>query len=243
MSTDEGKESILNPEGQEPILKCFFWSSEQFAKIIKDRVVLYLNDFIKSEATKRKFKEILNDFEKLYEKLSTELVEIENDADLPTELRNKMKSLKTNTELTNRKSDDFADKFFAIPKLIGEALLNIIILGVGIVLIPIFVGMIFYENTEREKRKFIYDAYEKLKSEIRSTITKTLHETYGEFIIDRIRKFLFESLCTRIKSFWDLIIYIIEFRQELLAKKAFFCELEEKVKSIEKRANELQEHF
>lgn len=62
MSTESGENSILNPEGRIPIAK-LLWFSKDFSKEIKQRVDLYVESYLQSDAVVKGLKKLkMNSF-------------------------------------------------------------------------------------------------------------------------------------------------------------------------------------
>lgn len=76
MSTDEGKDKILNPPGRPPIMEVV-WQPRVFAMEIHERVLLYIEHFLKSSEVNEKIVTEKEEIESFYKKVSSELSDME----------------------------------------------------------------------------------------------------------------------------------------------------------------------
>lgn len=78
MSTDDGKERILNPAGKKPIAK-FDLYSDSTKEEIMNRVTEYVEQFLKSDEVMVKFEKIRTEFNAFSEKISLDISEMEKE--------------------------------------------------------------------------------------------------------------------------------------------------------------------
>lgn len=236
MSTEEGKEKILNPIGHTPILKCMNWTECAYAENVNERVCLYLKNFLESEDTEKKFKEIAEELRSTFDKLSSTLKGIEDDTDLPEKFKDEKKD-----QTTSSAGPHFADRLLNVPIVIGGFFLSAALLCLAIVLSPIIIAKLVYQNQEEEKRRIIDRTYQECTLQVRNKVCETLESSYGFFVGTLIESLMFGVLDRKIKSFLEMINNLKMFREEYLSKTDEFCELKRKVEEMEEEATSLEE--
>lgn len=233
MSTDEGKDKILNPPGRPPIMEVV-WQPRQFAMEIHERVLLYIEHFLKSSEVNEKFVTEEEEIESFYKKLSSELSDLEEDWTV-IRIFEKDCLTDTNAEMSNT----------SIARVVlATSPIWIPIAAIGIALeapfiIPIFLIM----GRDTRKKKVIDEEYNKYRMSIRSHISNELESTCGAFINKLIDRITLDLLPKRIQFLEKMIQQLLDNRRQILANQESLCNLSRKVKVIEKSATEFKSHW
>lgn len=233
MSTDEGKDKILNPPGRPPIMEVV-WQPRQFAMEIHERVLLYIEHFLKSSEVNEKFVTEKEEIESFYKKLSSELSDLEEDW---TVIRIFEKDCLTDTNAEMSKASIARVVLATSPIWIPIAAIGIAL--VAPLVIPIFLIM----GRDTRKKKVIDEEYNKYRMSIRSHISNELESTCGAFINKLIDRITLDLLPKRIQFLEKMIQQLLDNRRQILANQESLCNLSRKVKVIEKSATEFKSHW
>lgn len=233
MSTDEGKDKILNPPGRPPIMEVV-WQPRQFAMEIHERVLLYIEHFLKSSEVNEKFVTEEEEIESFYKKLSSELSDLEEDW---TVIRIFEKDCLTDTNAEMSKASIARVVLATSPIWIPIAAIDIAL--VPPLVIPIFLIM----GRDTRKKKVIDEEYNKYRMSIRSHISNELESTCGAFINKLIDRITLDLLPKRIQFLEKMIQQLLDNRRQILANQESLCNLSRKVKVIEKSATEFKSHW
>lgn len=233
MSTDEGKDKILNPPGRPPIMEVV-WQPRQFAMEIHERVLLYIEHFLKSSEVNEKFVTEEEEIESFYKKLSSELSDLEEDW---TVIRIFEKDCLTDTNAEMSKASIAEVVLATSPIWIPIAAIGIAL--VAPVVIPIFLIM----GRDTRKKKVIDEEYNKCRMSIKSHISNELESTCGAFINKLIDRITLDLLPKRIQSLEKMIQQLLDNRRQILANQESLCNLSRKVKVFEKSATEFKSHW
>lgn len=233
MSTDEGKDKILNPPGRPPIMEVV-WQPRQFAMEIHERVLLYIEHFLKSSEVNEKFVTEKEEIESFYKKLSSELSDLEEDW---TVIRIFEKDCLTDTNAEMSKASIARVVLATSPIWIPIAAIGIALVAPFV--IPIFLIM----GRDTRKKKVIDEEYNKYRMSIRSHISNELESTCGAFINKLIDRITLDLLPKRIQFLEKMIQQLLDNRRQILANQESLCNLSRKVKVIEKSATEFKSHW
>lgn len=183
MSTDFGKDKILNPPGCTPIMEVI-WQPVQFAQEINTRVSRHVNEFLKSEEVLQNFENIKEEIVIFHKSVLLDLSTIDND------LSNLMESQK-NAENTSKTSPDtdLLPLPLRIPIFFLEVLLYVVLVAASIIISPITIPLLIYKNRDEEKKTVIDEEYNTCKMSIRSKICNHLESSCG----NEIREFIDKS--------------------------------------------------
>lgn len=77
MSTDEGKNSILNPAGRVSIAK-INWNKTNFEARIKSRVDLYVINYLQSDSVAKRYENIVNEIQKFHKKAKSSIKKMDD---------------------------------------------------------------------------------------------------------------------------------------------------------------------
>uniref|UniRef100_K1QF18 Uncharacterized protein n=1 Tax=Magallana gigas TaxID=29159 RepID=K1QF18_MAGGI len=240
MSTDEGKDKILNPPGRPPIMKVI-WQPRQFAMEIHKRVLLYIEHFLKSSEVNEKFVTEKEEIESFYKKVSSELSDMEEGW---TVIRIFEIECLTDTNAEMSKASIagvvLATSPIWLPIAAISIALGVAFTGLTIAIAPVLVPTILILGRDTRKKKVIDEEYNNCLMSIRSLVSNELESTCGAFINKLIDRITLDLLPKRIKSLEKMIQQLLDNRRQILANQEPLCNLSRKVKVIEKSATEFK---
>lgn len=229
MSTDIGKDKILNPCGQTPIMKVD-WQPKLFCEIICFRVNSYAEAVLRSEDVLQKFKDIQIEITSFYERILSDILQMESDwrNDIADELSTDETSVSTAAVV----GVVIASSPLWFPLLAAGLGLGLALGGVTIALSPVLIPVLAYLGRDERKKKVIDEEYNNCKKAIRSLVINQL-----------LLKVTDDLLPRRIKLLETMIQQLTESRNEIIANKKVLLNLEAKVKSLESSAKELETYL
>lgn len=244
MSTDEGKDKILNPPGRPPIMEVV-WQPRVFAMEIHARVLLYMKHFLESSKVNKKIVTEKEEIESFYKKVSSELSDMEEGW---TVVRIFKAECLTDTDAIMSKSSMSKRAILATSPIwlpiaaIGIAL-GVAFTGLTIAIAPLLVPTMLILGRDTRKKKVIDEEYNNCLMSIRSLVSNELESTCGAFINKLIDRITLDLLPKRIQSLEKMIQQLLENRRQILANQEPLCNLSRKVKVIEKCATEFKRHL
>lgn len=239
MSTEEGKNSVLNPVGH-PLIQQYKWKPKLFSNVVQERVVFYATNMMQSDAVKRKFESMKDEIRSFYKTVSVDLFTME--------------TVWTGVlEFGNLNLHDDAD--ISTPALVGAAIatspvwLPLVAAGIGlalafgsigVVLSPIIVPVVLVLSRDERKKQLIDEAYQLCLNEIQTYVRHELKEGPG----DAIRSYLdivTEGLVPkRVRYLENMIQHLEHSRNEILARQKMLDILAMKMGKLERSAKDLQ---
>lgn len=243
MSTDEGKDKILNPPGRPPIMEVV-WQPRVFAMEIHARVLLYMKHFLESSEVNKKIVTEKEEIESFYKKVSSELSDMEEGW---TVVRIFKVECLTDTDAIMSKSSIAGAVLATSPiwlpiAAIGIAL-GVAFTGLTIAISPLLVPTLLILGRDTRKKKVIDEEYNNCLMSIRSLVSNELESTCGAFINKLIDRITLDLLPKRIQSLEKMIQQLLDNRRQILANQEPLCNLSRKVKVIEKCATEFKRHL
>lgn len=233
MSTDEGKQKILNPPGRKPIKK-FGWHPHVFQDKVRQRVSVYVQETLKSEHVLQAFCKIKDDVVSYYQRTSLDISEIEK---CWTEERE---------ERVKRDDTEISDgTIVGIALATSPVWLPLLATGVGLTIAvsPIMFPLIKFLGRKERKNEIIDEEYNNCKKCIQEVICKKLEANQGQVIYKLLDKVTAGLVLRRIQSLKKMIELITISRNEILLKAYSLGLLAKKIKSIEDSATALLEYF
>lgn len=228
MSTESGENSILNPEGRIPIAK-LFWFSKDFSKEIKQRVDLYVESYLQSDAVVNRFEKIKDELISFSKRTELSLSEMEN-------------------EWINGASfvlggDSYSIPFpivlvsaFIVPSLIvfglGYSVVAAAAWGLGNTLLNIGITPSFE----------IKNAYENCKKLVRKELCSHLEKKYGLITSKMIDKITEDIIPKRIDSLMMLIGQTSDKRERYIANQKVLTNLNVRLEEMKENVTKLQNH-
>lgn len=240
MSTDIGKDKILNPCGQTPIMKVD-WQPKLFCEIICFRVNSYAEAVLRSEDVLQKFKDIQIEITSFYERILSDILQMESDwrNDIADELSTDETSVSTAAVV----GVVIASSPLWFPLLAAGLGLGLALGGVTIALSPVLIPVLAYLGRDERKKKVIDEEYNNCKKAIRSLVSNQLEIGPAKVINQLLLKVTDDLLPRRIKLLETMIQQLTESRNEIIANKKVLLNLEAKVKSLKSSAKELETYL
>lgn len=227
MSTDEGKNRILNPAGRVSIADTN-WNKTNFEARIKSRIDLYVKHFLQSDSVVKRHQDIVREIQSFYAQTQFSIKTIANESvDMYPLYDNETESFTYLIQLGFISSPVWLAALafgFGIPAAI---------IGGCAFVISSFFGWV--SKTTKE----IDDEYEKCKSTVPTIIHAHLEKHFAEPInqmVDAVSQYLLQCIEgeeTRNKTVW-------EEREKIVANHHLLGKLAREVSSLEKTVTSLR---
>nr|XP_022312510.1 transmembrane GTPase fzo-like [Crassostrea virginica] len=232
MSTDNGKNTILNPEGHPPLMT-FPFTQKMFRLEVNCRVSMYVKNVLQSEDVLNEFKSIITEIDQFYKEISTELAENEEC---------KMNEIYDDfNESVITDSDTKTTKVVGI--VLASAPLWLPLVAVSVAFSPLLIPAVAYLQLSDKKKVVIDNEYENCKLTIRGMISSRLESSYGVFLRKLIEKVFVSDLPKQIQFLETLTQQLLEKRNEILASQDLLYTLKERVASMMSGIAELNNKF
>lgn len=244
MSTEEGKEKILNPEGTKSIMKAVKCDQYEVSKIVHERVNLYLKSYLESPDVVKKFTELEGEATSFYEKTSLEIASMEKGWTEPKT---------SETSQGNDSTDDISTASivgFAIATspiwlvvLAPIIAVGAVVVGILAAISPFALPVWLYQHRDANKKLLIDNCYNHYQSSIEKLINDELESYHGMLIKTKIEKITEEWLPKRINFLEKMITQLMNSRKEILGNRELILELVSKLNVIKNSANSLEKMF
>lgn len=225
MSTDAGKEKILNPSGHTPISKVD-WSKTDFEKEITSRIDSYVETYLKSDVVMEKYDDIKKAVNSFHDKMDGIILEMESEW---IQTRQVKPGLNPGNWLI---SFAVTSTMWFAALATGFGIAAAVAAGASFLVCSLF-G--WYKKTDVE----IYNEYNKKKATIRKNICKHLDESCGLIINKLVDKVTDDILPKRIETLQIMIRQILETRDKVLANREVLKNLSMKINVMEETVTEL----
>lgn len=238
MSTDIGKEMVLNPKHRTPILE-IFWKPKYFADEVKYRVDMYVRGHLQSDGVGNTFREIIRELESFIKKAISEISCMENDwTDDITDIIDIPTVFIDDGMLQHPINSVFAE----IGSMLGALAVGGLSIAFPVLLIPLAfsLGAVMFMNQDEIKQATIDKEYNRSMSVIRSKIIRHLDSTYGDIVLKLVNKVTTEILPRRFRSLEKMIQQLLDLRKDILNKQDLLRELAKQVRSMETDAGDFQ---
>lgn len=230
MSTDEGKNSILNPAGRVSIAKVN-WNKTNFEGRIKCRVDLFVKQFLQSDSVVKKYENIVNEIKTFYNQAISSIKRIEDE---PVDIN----------PLNDKDTESFT--YFTEIGLISSPIWAPVIgVGLGLTALAIAGGVFAvssYFLWTSKTTKDIDDEYEKCKNTALTVIRTDLQERFARPVtemIDSVTKYLLN----RIKISEERNKRVWEKREQIVANRSLLRQLDEKMRALEETVTNLRQQL
>lgn len=243
MSTDLGKDRILNPPGRPPIMEVD-WQPQLFVMDINERINLHIGNVLNSSDVMQKFEDVETEIVSFYKKVSAVLSDIEKDW------------MEVGTDETEFSTDtEFADTNISTASVIGVVLassplwvpllaagigLAVAFVGISIALSPVAYPLLKLLGRDARKRKVIDEEYNKRRESVRSLICNELEVNCGFVMNKLIDKVTKDMLPKRMQAFQEMIQQLSKSREEILKNWKMLEDLSKKLKAMEESATEIK---
>lgn len=243
MSTDLGKDKILNPPKHTPIMEVV-WQPQVFVADINARINLYVVNVLKSSDVVQIFESVKTDLSSFYQKVSSALSEMENDW-IEVGIDEIEFSVNSDVDDSNVSTASVVGVVLAtsplwLPLLAAGVGLAVAFVGLSIALSPVAIPLMKFLGRDARKRKVIDEEYNKRRESVRSLICNELEVNCGcvmKKLIDKVTK---DLLPKRIQALEKMIQQLSKSRAEILENRELLEYLSKKLKAMEESATELK---
>lgn len=230
MSTEEGKNEILNPPNHLHILKHRVFLSKE----INYRVNLRIRKYLKSDSVSQKFERMKKKIISFYQKTTSELYVIE--------------SVWTNESIENDPDAKNSNQDFLniITHPAGYLLLaasvtfGIAFIGITLAISPVVVPVIAYISSDRRKQRIIDVEYDRYKSSIQGNIRKHLASNHSKVISKLLKKVMDNLHSKQIQPLQMRLQRILVSRQEIIANFELYTDLRMEVNLMMENTRKIQ---
>lgn len=233
MSTELGKDRILNPPNRIPIVEVI-WCPNVFAEEVRERVLMYVNKCLVSDDLKQQFEDVRDEVVTFYQKVSSDISEMEKYWTEDSELVDADISTAAAVGVV------LATSPLWLPLFVAGLGLGVAFAGLSIALSPVLIPVVAILSRDARKRKLIDEEYDNCLVSIRSLICNQLESQHGSVLNKLICKVIEDILPKRILSLKQMIIHLLEHRDEILASQKSFGNLMKKLNVIQSSLEELQ---
>lgn len=233
MSTELGKDRILNPPNRIPIIEVI-WCPNVFAEEVRERVLMYVNKCLVSDDLKQQFEDVRDEVVTFYQKVSSDISEMEKYWTEDSELVDADISTAAAVGVV------LATSPLWLPLFVAGLGLGVAFAGLSIALSPVLIPVVAILSRDARKRKLIDEEYDNCLVSIRSLICNQLESQHGSVLNKLICKVIEDILPKRILSLKQMIIHLLEHRDEILASQKSFGNLMKKLNVIQSSLEELQ---
>lgn len=234
MSSESGKEHILNPKCRTPMMDVP-WTLGFFVEEIKSRINIYIETFLQSPDVLQKFEDIKNEIIDFYSRVSVDLSSLEAD----------WTYVKKHEFSCDNGIGDFK-KFdeFPLPLKISMLAVSIVITAAAAVCLllssPLLGPAVMLMNTDNAKRVVLDRVYNANMASIRSQIQRHLKERCGNALNLLVKKVSKRLLPNRIHFLETMIQQLSNSREEVLANIESISYLASKLEAMRMSAEDLQ---
>lgn len=233
MSTELGKDRILNPPNRIPIIEVI-WCPNVFAEEVRERVLMYVNKCLVSDDLKQQFEDVRDEVVTFYQKVSSDISEMEKYWTEDSELVDADISTAAAVGVV------LATSPLWLPLFVAGLGLGVAFAGLSIALSPVLIPVVAILSRDARKRKLIDEEYDNCLVSIRSLICNQLESQHGSVLNKLICKVIEDILPKRILSLKQMIIHLLEHRDEILASQKSFGNLMKKLNVIQSSLEEFQ---
>lgn len=243
MSTDLGKDRILNPPGKLPIMKVD-WKPKFFVKNLNERIDLHIKHVLKSSDVMQRFEAVKKEIASFYEKVSSDLSDMENGWIVVEPDRTEV-SADTEVDDTNISTASVVGVVLAtsplwLPLLAAGIGLAVAFVGITIALSPIAIPFLKFLGRDTRKRKVIDEEYNNRRESVRSLICNELEVNCGYVLNRLIDKVAIDMLPKRMQALQKMIQQLSKSREKILENRKLLEYLSKKLKVMEESATELK---
>lgn len=221
MSTDAGRDKILNPPGRTPITKVD-WNKTDFEKEIEARVDSYVENYLQSSGVLKRYKDIQIEVNSFHDRINESLLKMESEW---VETRQVVSGLDHPGNLL------IAFGAFTSPIWFAALAMGFGVAAAVVAGVTLFFSALFGWNTKTVVQ--INTGYYRYRSTIRRKICKHLDENCGLVIIKLVNKVTDDILPKRIQALQTMIRQILETRDKVLANQKALKNLAMQINAME----------
>lgn len=233
-----GKEKVLNPPGHKPIMNVD-WKPIIFTEKVRERVSMYLSEYLQSKDVLQKFRKIKEEISSFYLKISSDLSAMEIEWTDNT--------CKTSKGLSLYNDDPEISRASVVGIVLATSPLWIPLLATGVGLTiaasPIIFPIIKFLGRDERRGRLIDEEYGRCLRTVKDFIRKELEANQGSVIYKLLDK-VTEDLVNRRMQFLKMMInQLNKSRKQILSNMDGLTVLAKKIKIIEGSATELLDSF
>ncbi|XP_062577860.1 uncharacterized protein LOC134239723 isoform X1 [Saccostrea cucullata] len=233
MSSDNGKERILNPKGWDPIMEVTYVPTT-LGDDVQARIDHYINERVRSPEVIEEFKNIKDDILEFYKEISFEIEKIENAWTGTVDVSYSKREI-------SYKEESVAPY---VAGIIATSPIWFPLLAAGVAIavasVPFAAPIIAFLGRDSRKKKLIDKEYDKCKLTFRSHICNSMESNHGDALNKLISKITDVILQRRIKFIEETIKELSENRERIIANQKKLISLAEKLKSMKDVAEEIK---
>lgn len=231
MSSESGKEHILNPQCRIPMMDVP-WTLGFFSEEIKSRITIYIEAFLQSPDVLQKFDDIKHEMFEFYKRVSVDLSSMEADW---TYVKKHEFSCDKSMEDPFKKFDELP-----LPLKISMLAVSIVIKAAVVVCLLLISPDLGSMNTDKTKREVIDRVYYANIASIRSQIHQHFKERSGKALNLLVKEMFERWLPNQINFLETMIQELLDSREEILASIESISYLASKLEVMRMSADDLQ---
>lgn len=233
MQSAAGKEKILNPEGQTPIIDVRW--DKSLRDEIQKRIVLHIETFLKSERVTTIFQKIKEGDIQYYKEVSKKISKMEDKWTVPD--KKKRDAGEYNEGYT---IPAFLQTPLIVVGVVLMVVVGVIFIALSPILLPVFAIFLSAKRKKELKRDFINKVYGTYMLSIEIQIRNHLLESCGKALMLFSEKIFNFALPNQIRHLQNIIQNLQQSREKVLGNTGSFKNLAKKVESMKICASELE---
>lgn len=215
MSTDEGKDKILNPQDRIPIMDSFPLSMQ-----VIQRVDSYIKKYLQSDYVLQKFDQIKDEIILFYQRASSDISQMESD------WTNDAFSVTFDEDVSREEQLSKVLKHpLGMLALAATVTLCVAIVGFTVATFPITVPIVAYLRGNKRKKRIIDGEYERIKSSVHGGMSNYLKLNHCKVIWKLLKKVVDDLLSNRIRSFLMFINHVSKSRDEIISNHNVYVQI------------------
>ncbi|XP_062599845.1 uncharacterized protein LOC134261417, partial [Saccostrea cucullata] len=233
MSSDIGKERILNPKDWLPIMEVKYVPNV-IDEEVRERIDRYIEEKVRSPDVLERFTNIKDDILSSYKEMSFEIERMETEwTGTPVVISSEKEGIYKEESIAPYVAGVIATAPIWFPLLAAG-------FAIAVASAPVVAPIIAYLRSDSRKKKIIDKEYEKSKSLFKSKICNSMEENHGDALNKLISKITDVLLRRRIKFIEETIKELSENREKIIANQKSLNSLSEKITSIKESAEEFK---
>lgn len=233
MSTDEGKEKILNPRGRIPIMDSFPLSQN-----VIYRVDSYIKKYLQSDYVLQKFDQMKDEIISFNKRASSDISQMESN------WTNDAFSVTFDEDVSREEQISKVIKQpLGMLALAATVTLGIAFVGFTVATFPITIPVVAYLRGNKRKKRIIDEEYERIKSSIHGGISKYLVSNHCKVIFKLLKKGVDDLLLKRLWSFLMLIQHMTKSREEIISNHNVYVQFFMAIREMLIRSKHIQQQL
>lgn len=210
MSSDLGKERILNPAKWKPIMKISY-APKKLGQEVENRVAEYIESIVRCPEVIGEFQELKDRILEFCEEMSLEIEKMENEWTGLADVEEKASVSEKEQSVMPYIAGAFATPIL-FPMMVAGA-------AVAVAAAPLALPLVAIWASNGNKRRIVDEKYDKYKLTIRSSICNALETHYGEAFDRIITNVTQREMQRKIDFIEEILQQLAEHREEILANQ------------------------